>query len=1031
MLSPGGMGASSVELLWRKWLLLATAPVAGVIVAAGVWSIFFSSRQPELPPVAAVEKPTESPVAETPAPPEEPAEPLPKKLDRRWLPDGTRLLLSLRCAHLAQQPSWNQVIDRAAPVWRPTVGTLLQGLGLKLRGITRLTWASTDLEAWPEQSVVIVELQPGQNAELLVATGEAVDVGFDGVACRRRPGAVWPHPYAIIDQRTIVTGDAELLRRLAGRREPKLESRPIRQLLKADTEDADAVVLVDLAAARAAAWRLPSTILDVWSAGKQPWHVVWEVPDGLGCTLKCSEGGHSELALVCEGETPAEQVRAAVGELMSAAGESLAAQIAALPERLQAGHITAAAAHQYELLLKEGLAISQAAGCEVIGDTVWLRVDWRQHPSALAGAAAHSQPAIEADWLAAAHGADRANYERLVKGLGGYAKSEGRYPRAAAGGALMPPETRLSWIATMLPYYGHPDWHGQLEFGYPWNGPQNRDVTRQSLPEVVNPLLGPAKTDAGFPVTHYVGVAGIGADAGRLKASDPRAGIFGFGRDTRREDIADGAAHTIAILGVVKDPGPWAAGGPPTVRALTQRPYVNGPDGFGSGQADGMFAGMADGSVRFISKDIDPSVLEQLATINGQENVTVAALDPESASEPPEIPDKAPPEVEPPPEETTPPPESVVQKVAPPQVDVQARLADKIPQIDLDDVPLGQAVGFLSAMSTLPVTFDADAMAQLGVTLRDPVTVRLSDASIGQILEAAVSSRGLVVVVENGQLLLTGPPQRRETLRRMRYTVSDLTGQDAAAVADLAAVVEKLVWPESWHAGGGRGTIAPDGGALLVTQTAVVHREILFFCEKLRQARGKPLRSKLDPEWFALTTRRDRAHEKLSQPVTVNFHEPAPLIEILGFLGALTETDFLVDRVSLAATGTSDQMEVALNVSEQPLDLALEELLAPLGLAYRVIDAQTIQVATRKDVDARLEVEFYPTADLLAGARSVPTVVERIKGRVAGSTWSDAGGPGVLHVDQPSGCLIVLQSQPMQAALQRVLAELRAERVQK
>ena len=52
-------------------------------------------------------------------------------------------------------------------------------------------------------------------------------------------------------------------------------------------------------------------------------------------------------------------------------------------------------------------------------------------------------------------------------------------------------------------------------------------------------------------------------------------------------------------------------------------------------------------------------------------------------------------------------------------------------------------------------------------------------------------------------------------------------------------------------------------------------------------------------------------------------------------------------------------------------------------------------------------------------------MIEQIKGRVAGSTWSDAGGPGVLHLDGPSGCLIVLQSQPVQAALERLLAELR------
>jgi len=52
-------------------------------------------------------------------------------------------------------------------------------------------------------------------------------------------------------------------------------------------------------------------------------------------------------------------------------------------------------------------------------------------------------------------------------------------------------------------------------------------------------------------------------------------------------------------------------------------------------------------------------------------------------------------------------------------------------------------------------------------------------------------------------------------------------------------------------------------------------------------------------------------------------------------------------------------------------------------------------------------------------------VIEQIRSRVAGSTWSDGGSPGVLQLDGPSGCLIVLQSPPVQAAIERLLAELR------
>jgi hypothetical protein len=67
--------------------------------------------------------------------------------------------------------------------------------------------------------------------------------------------------------------------------------------------------------------------------------------------------------------------------------------------------------------------------------------------------------------------------------------------------------------------------------------------------------------------------------------------------------------------------GSWAAGGRPTIRSLTKKPYIDGPDGLGGQHPNGCLFGMADGSVRFISKNVDPQVLEALMTIAGGERV--------------------------------------------------------------------------------------------------------------------------------------------------------------------------------------------------------------------------------------------------------------------------------------------------------------------------------------------------------------------------------------------------------------------------
>ncbi len=739
---------------------------------------------------------------------------------------------------------------------------------------------------------------------------------------------------------------------------PAWKAAPLDRLLSAMNPDADAMLLVDLAAVRAARWKLPTALADVWPTQKRTWHDLWEIPAGLACTLWWSEPPRSELALVCESETTTERVRADLDELLPAVKRLLGKQLEAIdamePDK-------AAAADPYKKVLEDGQEVLEAAHPQVADGIVWLHLNWKRAPLELAAAAIDGLPFMREGWLAAGRGLDETNHRNIQVALQEFQKAEGHFPAGAGGGTLLPPETRLSWIAALLPYFGHADWHRQLEFGYSWNSPPNRTVSQRPLLEVVNPVLGPAVTRAGFPVTHYVGVAGVGAAAGRLPADDPRAGFFGDSRTTRPADITRGAANVIAVLGVSEHCDAWASGGEASVRPLTQRPYVNGPDGFGSGQPGGMLAGMADGSVRFISKDVDPGVLEQLATIHGNDGATVAALErkpvgPAARVQGPVIgPGEAPAAAD-----------EAGQKPAAAEAaaddKIEPRLADKLPDIQLVQTPLGQAIDTLSALSNLPIAIDPDALIAVGASLDDPVSVHLAHATVGEILEKILAARKLGFVAEGSRLLVTTPADYRETLRPLRYPVADLTGEDAKATAELAGLVQKLVAPESWQLNGGRGSIHADEGALAVVQTGAVHDQLAAFCEKLRIARGKPAHNRGDAGRFALTTRWDRAKALLGEEVSVNFAAPAPLTKILAELKKQTGAAIFVDRSALGAAGVAEDRTASLSVQKQPLAAALAKLLKPLALDFRVLDAQTIQVTSRKALAERLELEFYPLA---------------------------------------------------------------------
>jgi hypothetical protein len=206
--------------------------------------------------------------------------------------------------------------------------------------------------------------------------------------------------------------------------------------------------------------------------------------------------------------------------------------------------------------------------------------------------------------------------EELAARIEAFQAEHGRFPegRMASGGNDL--ESRFGWLAELEAAYPSTSRPGPTpRWDRGWQDPVNDGFVRRRLPAVINPSSPEQVGDDGFPTTHFVGVAGVGADGPTLPADHPRAGIFGYDRVTRPEDVADGLSNTIMIAGVQSQLGSWADGNS-SIRPFVEAPYINGPDGFGTGQSDGMFVLMADGSVKFLSSDIDPVVMRRMTAMS-------------------------------------------------------------------------------------------------------------------------------------------------------------------------------------------------------------------------------------------------------------------------------------------------------------------------------------------------------------------------------------------------------------------------------
>ena len=99
--------------------------------------------------------------------------------------------------------------------------------------------------------------------------------------------------------------------------------------------------------------------------------------------------------------------------------------------------------------------------------------------------------------------------------------SEKAFPAGTFPAPRLPPENRLSWMA-MLADRLDDDSAPAPVWNRAWNDPQNEPFVRRRLTMFQNPAIDQLTGVDGYPAGHFVGVAGVGADAATLADRDPR-----------------------------------------------------------------------------------------------------------------------------------------------------------------------------------------------------------------------------------------------------------------------------------------------------------------------------------------------------------------------------------------------------------------------------------------------------------------------------------------------------------------------------
>ncbi|MCA9194200.1 MAG: DUF1559 domain-containing protein [Planctomycetales bacterium] len=203
-------------------------------------------------------------------------------------------------------------------------------------------------------------------------------------------------------------------------------------------------------------------------------------------------------------------------------------------------------------------------------------------------------PAVSSARTAALRAQSMNNMKQLMLAIHNYHDVNKHLPPAI----VMDPESgeKRSWRVELLPYLEEADLYAKYRKDEPWDSPANSQVLAQ-MPQV----FAVAGT-TGTQMTPYQAVNCVGGGLTLTKS----------GKAPAFKDFLDGTSNTVVIV-ETKLQVPWTQ--PVDLDADADTPKLRTVR-----EADpGILTGLADGSVRFISENIDASTWQALITRDGGE----------------------------------------------------------------------------------------------------------------------------------------------------------------------------------------------------------------------------------------------------------------------------------------------------------------------------------------------------------------------------------------------------------------------------
>lgn len=303
------------------------------------------------------------------------------------------------------------------------------------------------------------------------------------------------------------------------------------------------------------------------------------------------------------------------------------------------------------------------------------------------------------------------------------------------------------------------------------------------------------------------------------------------------------------------------------------------------------------------------------------------------------------------------------------------QLERSLPAVTVQDMPLLNFITFMGQLSGVPVSVTPEQLMMAGTTPGKPVSLNITETTLADALKSVLEPLHLEVVTDGPQIEIVR--QDASKVRSVNYPIDDLLGSDTTA-QQFADWIQTLVAPESWQKNGGDGQLTVSGDSLGIEQTQAVQYEVLFFLERIRLAKGLPLRSRYPKRLLSAKPYGVGIADRLNAPTTFTFSHDTPLAELFHHWQDEAGLPIFVDWPALATIKIWPDSLVTCRVANEPWHQALDTVLEPLGLGWRAAPGGAIQITSLARLQTEPLLDIYPAGTWHGDADHATVIDDRV-----------------------------------------------------